>query len=121
MRGNSYIRGLGEDARGFEKDDAERMKIKFFEDAEVINGICKWKMGNFPPTDILEFWHYLGYEFDYEATLKAREEDDAKFIAAYRKRMANHVPSGEELYEMQAAFGKGTTVVDVISGRKYKI
>jgi hypothetical protein len=55
----------------------------------------------------------------YEASVAAREADDDKFFAEYRK---NQRPlSGEELFEMRAAFGPGETVVDVISGRKTKL
>lgn len=38
-------------------------------------------------------------------------------VAAYRKRMANHVHTEEELFEMRAAFGPGARVVNVITGQ----
>lgn len=50
----------------------------------------------------------------------AREADAAKFIAEYKKRRANHKPSAEEMFEMRAAFGPGQTVVDVITGKKFR-
>ena len=37
--------------------------------------------------------------------------------AAYASRQ----PSGEEMHEMRSAFGAGTTVVDVLSGRRYAV
>lgn len=42
-------------------------------------------------------------------------------LAAYRKSMENYVPSDEELFEMRAAFGPGTEVVNVITGKKTKL
>jgi hypothetical protein len=48
-----------------------------------------------------------------------RKETDA-FLADYRKRMANHVPSAEEAFEMRAAFGPDVEVVNVLTGRRYR-
>lgn len=42
-------------------------------------------------------------------------------LAAYRKSMENHVYSEEELFEMRAAFGSGTEVVNVLTGKKIKL
>lgn len=42
-------------------------------------------------------------------------------LADYRARMANHVYSEEELFEMRAAFGAGAEVVNVLTGRKIKL
>ena len=44
----------------------------------------------------------------------------AAFLADYREAMKNHVPSGEEIYEMRAAFGEGETVMNVITGQRYQ-
>lgn len=45
---------------------------------------------------------------------------NALFLAEYRKAMANHVPTAEERGEMRNAFGPGKTVVNVVTGRKYR-
>lgn len=37
------------------------------------------------------------------------------------KGYASRQPSGEEMHEMRSAFGTGTTVVDVLSGRRYAV
>lgn len=42
-------------------------------------------------------------------------------IAEYRKARENYVPSAEEMFEMQAAFGPGATVVDVITGQRFQV
>ena len=37
------------------------------------------------------------------------------------KGYASRQPSGEEMHEMRSVFGAGTTVVDVLSGRRYAV
>ena len=54
------------------------------------------------------------------AHVAAYERETEAFLADYRKRMANHVPSEEEQFEMRAAFGPGVEVVNVITGRKHR-
>lgn len=49
------------------------------------------------------------------------DEDTAKSIEEYKKRMENYVYSDEELFEMRAAFGEGAEVVNVITGKKIKL
>jgi hypothetical protein len=39
----------------------------------------------------------------------------------YRKRQRNVKPSNEELSEMRAAFGEGTEVVNIITGRRTQL
>lgn len=47
------------------------------------------------------------------------KEQDSKFLEEYRSRP--HVISDEELYEMRAAFGKETTIVDALTGEKIQL
>lgn len=54
----------------------------------------------------------------HQAILEA--EADAA-IANYKKRMESYEPSAEELFEVEAAFGPGTEVVNVITGKKFKV
>ena len=54
-----------------------------------------------------------------EATRAARDEETAKVIEAYRASCTG--PSEEDLFEMRAAYGKGTTVVDIFTGKKIKL
>lgn len=42
-------------------------------------------------------------------------------IAAYKRAQRNRRPSAEERYEMRAAFGRGATVVNVITGRRTRV
>lgn len=63
----------------------------------------------------------LAQGLDPEATAAARTAETAAFLAAYRERMANHVPGAEELAEMRAAFGPGATVVNAITGQETQL
>ncbi len=75
------------------------------------------------PADIMELWHHAGVVTaeELETCKRIRTKEDAASIARYRRRQRNRKPSGEELYEMRAAFGEGATVVDVFSGRRTKL
>lgn len=108
----------------FWKRHAEEEIAKLAERAEdeirtTISGAAFWASnGNFLPSDVCEKLSYTDFPFSLEETAKAREEQTAAFLEDYRK---NHRTSEEERMEMQAAFGKGTTVVDIISGQKIRL
>lgn len=83
------------------------------------NGVIRWKSNNrCLMDDYCEILEYGGFDFSREATAKARSVEDAKFIKEYRESMKNHVYSDEEMAEMRNAFGEGTKVVNVISGKE---
>lgn len=56
---------------------------------------------------------------DVAAQTKARAEYVHKNLEEYR--MKNYVPTNEEMCEMAAAFGPGTTVVNVITGKRTRL
>ena len=68
------------------------------------------------PSDSVEILSHTTFEFDATATADLREAQTIAFLAGYR-----HTPTAEERAEMQAAFGKGTTVVDCLSGEKIRL
>ena len=111
----------------FWKKNAEKEVVKAVEraylDAMVeTNGAIKWRNnGHYLMDDMCEMLEYAGYNFSREATRVAREAQDTEFLRAYRDSMKNYKPSAEELYEMEAAFGKGTKVVDVFTGRTIQL
>lgn len=103
----------------FEKERVDRTAAQFDTDASVGDGVVRWNSNaQVPPVDILELWRHLGKPFDFDKSVAAREVDLDRQIADYRRRMANHVPSDEEMFEMRAAFGPGSTVVNVLTGEK---
>ena len=80
-------------------------------------GAAYWgSSGNYLPADCAEILTYTDFSFSVEETTKAREAQTAEFIRNY-----HHEVTEEERAEMRAAFGTGTTVVDVISGKKIKL
>ena len=84
------------------------------------NGGAYWKSsGNYLPDDCVEKLFYTDFEFDPDATAIAREEQTHRVLEEYRKNYKG--PSAEEIEEMRAAFGTGTTVVDAITGKKIRL
>ena len=83
------------------------------------SGVARNRIGRVLMSDMLEKLTYITDAVDAEATTKAREEETAKALEEYRK---NRGPATEEeLEEMRAAFGRGKTVVNIITGQKYHL
>ena len=83
------------------------------------NGVARNRIGRILMSDLLEKLTYITDKVDVEATKAAREAETDAFLESYRK--ANNRRSAEELSEMRAAFGTGTTVVDIITGERIRI
>jgi hypothetical protein len=92
-------------------------RIQSAEHAYEKNGVRYWRSNDavIPPCVYKDAGmtcsavHKAAYERHLDASL-----------ADYRKRMANHVPDEEQMFEMRAAFGPGVEVVNVITGRKVR-
>lgn len=84
------------------------------------DGAAKWKSnGNYLPADVVEKLTFAGADFfSAEATAAKRDAQTAEFLNSYRQ---NHKVTAEERMEMEAAFGKGTTVVNIITGEKIRL
>jgi len=101
---------------------ADERIVEMFERATVTNGVPRWNSnGQVPPLDILVAWHGAGLPFDYTKSIAAREADTLAFVEKYRKSQRRRRPSAEEMAEMRAAFGRDTTVVNVITGRRTRL
>ena len=90
-------------------------------EAYSLDGGRTWKWasnGRYCPVDACQD---MGIPADLAAQEKARHHQVACFLARYRREQANRQPSGEQLAEMRAAFGPGTTVVNVITGRRTRL
>ena len=84
-----------------------------------MNGAAFWNSnGNYLPADAAEKLSHTDFEFSLEETEKAREAQTAQQLEAYRQ---NHRTSAEEIEEMRAAFGTGTTVCDIITGERIRL
>ena len=85
------------------------------------DGAAKWiSSGSYLSADVVEKLTFAGADFfSAEATAAKREAQTAAFLDSYRRNYKG--PSAEERMEMEAAFGKGTTVVNVITGKRIKL
>ncbi len=83
------------------------------------NGVARNCIGRVLMDDMIEKVAYVSTEINKEATREARSIEVDKELAEYRRNYKG--PSAEELYEMQSAFGKGTVVVDVITGKRIQL
>ena len=85
------------------------------------DGVCRWKSNNrVLPAECREQLSYSPYRglFDEQACKVADEAETAEALENYSK---NYRTTEEERMEMRAAFGKGTAVVDVISGERIRL
>lgn len=104
------------------KKDATKRVQDYVEEAKMkadvdSNGAIRWKNnGNYLMDDYCEVLEYAGYPFSREATKAARDAQVAEELAAYRANPP--MMTDEDIAEMRAAFGSGTSVVDVISGQR---
>lgn len=118
--GMEYSGRLGEFWRRNAEQEIARMQQRIDND-EIrtnINGGAFWNInGRFLPEEQAIILIHTDFPFSLEATNRAREEQNKAFLATYR----SSAPSAEQKAEMQAAFGKGTTVVDVISGERIRL
>lgn len=85
------------------------------------NGVAYNCIGRVLMSDMAEKVALVTNAIDLEATATARQAETAKHLNAYRESRAKHGYSQEELHEMRAAFGTGSTVVDIITGKKIKL
>ena len=96
------------------KADIDEGKITIDE-----NGIARNCIGRTLHDDMLEKVAMVNDKVNVEATRAARDEETAKVIEAYKASYTG--PSEEEMFEMRAAFGTGTKVVDIFTGKKIKL
>ena len=104
------------------KKDATKRVQDYVEEAKMkadvdSNGAIRWKNnGNYLMDDYCEVLEYAGYPFSREATKAARDAQVAEQLADYKSNPP--MMTDEYIAEMRAAFGSGTSVVDVISGQQ---
>lgn len=99
------------------REDYAKGEIVYEDDNAV-----KWSTnGSYLPAECVEHMVFAGLPVNVEATAKKRKAQIAWDIKAYIKAMENAPVGDEERYEMEAAFGKGTTVVNVLTGRTVRL
>ena len=120
-----FMRDLNGEFGSYWKEQAEkelettRAALKHGNITIGINGIRRNCIGRALSDDVLEKVAMVSDEIDVQATKQARAEEVAANIKAYRENYTP--PSREELLEMQTAFGTGTTVVDILTGKEIQL
>lgn len=104
------------------KKEAEKELAKVKEDLENGNitideqGIARNCIGRVLQNDMMEKVAMVSDKVNIEATRAARQEETAKVIDSYRASYKG--VSHEEMSEMVAVFGTGTTVVNILMGTR---
>jgi len=98
--------------------ERERLANEISTETYVKEGCLYWKANNAPvPAHV-----FVEAGVSAPVGQAAAEQSYLDVVlGSYRKRMANHKPSAEELCEMRAAFGPGTTVVNVLTGKRTRV
>ena len=88
-----------------------------------LDGTAQWKCGNYVPDHVLEIILHSKYAnlIDVDNHKKALDFQTEQSIAEYKERMKSHVYTEEELWEIRAAFGTGTVITDVLTGRTIQL
>lgn len=101
----------------------ELAKVKADLDSGAITideaGVARNCIGRALMDDLLEMLVLVTDKADSAATQAAREAEVKADLESYRA--ARRASSAEEMAEMRAAFGEGSTVVDVLTGEKIQL
>ena len=102
--------------------EVEKLMNRAYEIEVEKDGAAKWvSNGNYLPSDVCEKLVYGGFDFSPKATEIKRDRQTREILEGYRKAQENRKYSDEEMFEMRSAFGEGTTVVNVLTGRKIRL
>lgn len=83
------------------------------------NGVVRWRSNNsVPPQDILDVWNKYGKPFNYNASIYAHECEVEDKIRSYVEANKDYKPTTEDMIEMRSVFGEGSTVVNILTGKK---
>ena len=83
------------------------------------NGIARNSIGRILMSDLAEKVSFITDRIDLEATKAARSEAVSRELADLRNNA--RPATGEEKDEMRAAFGKGQTVVNILTGERISL
>ena len=121
-----FARELSGDLGNYWRESALKEIAKLQEQADngeigtTETGAAFWKSsGNFLPADCAEKLAYTDFTFSEKVTAEARDAQNAAFLENYRRSV--RTITAEDRMEMEAAFGKGATVVNVLTGKRTKL
>lgn len=103
------------------EEEVKKAVAQAEKDATVeADGAIRWSSnGRYLMDDLCEKLEYADYDFSREATAKKRDAQNEESLAEYRRNYKGL--SAKELDEARAAFGEGTTVVNMLTGEKTKL
>ena len=94
----------------------------WYEKTYTVDGVTRWKTnGHIPFDPMLQKFVEAGYDVDINKCARIRAQEVNQSLQEYRKSQENHSLSEEDMFEMQSAFGKGVTVVNILTGKQYKL
>ena len=113
--------GLGDFWQRQAEAELERIKANLDSGEITIDeaGVARNCIGRALMDDLLEKLLLVTNKADSAATQAAREAEVQAGLESYRAN--RKAPSAEELAEMRAAFGEGTTVADVLTGEEIQL
>ena len=109
----------------FWKKEAEKELARIEKDLESgkitidEKGIARNSIGRILMSDLAEKVSYITDRIDLEATKEARSETVSQELTALRNNA--RPATEEEKDEMRAAFGKGQTVVNILTGERINL
>ena len=109
----------------FWKKEAEKELARIEKDLESgkitidEKGIARNAIGRILMSDLAEKVSYITDRIDLEATKEARSEAVSQELTALRNNA--RPATKEEKNEMRAAFGKGQTVVNILTGERINL
>ena len=108
------------------RKDVAKMRERFYNGEIIIenDGAVKWvSSGNYLPEECAQMLAYALTDaedpvFSLVNTEKKRNAQDEEFLTRYTESRKNARLSPEERYEMECAFGKGETIVNILTGER---
>lgn len=84
-------------------------------------GVARNCIGRVVMDDVADALDYIIRDgsFSWDKTIEVRQKENEEFVKEYASH--SHQYSAEELSEMRAAFGEGTKVINLITGREIQL
>lgn len=84
-------------------------------------GVARNCIGRVVMDDVANALSYIVNDgsFRWDRTIEARNKENEEFLKEYASREPHY--SSEKIAEMKSAFGEGTKVVNILTGRKIQL
>lgn len=114
---------LGEFWKKEAEIELERVRAELASGRIIVdhNGVARNGIGRALMDDMLEKVLMVTDKVSAEATREASAAEAKEAIREYKEHIMKHGHSEEELLEMRAAFGEGTTIVNIFTGQTIEL